>query len=154
LVGLAIRCPASRPHPLARAAGVSRRTGVSPLCAINSQSSCMRRRGVEIRAHSPHVALCAIPRLERAEIIEISSLGWRPRAHPMYHARKRTHIRLSKNMPAQAGALQASCFQDKASPSVPSFPDKRKKGGHFWWPPFLKPDCYSKTVRSPHARYD
>lgn len=25
--------------------------------------------------------------LERTEIIEISSLGWRPRAHPIYHAR-------------------------------------------------------------------
>ena len=28
--------------------------------------------------------------LERAEIIEISSLGWRPRAHPIYHARSFT----------------------------------------------------------------
>src|SRR5207245_1007717 len=33
-------------------------------------------------------ALCAIQKLERAEIIEISSLGWRPRAQPIYHARK------------------------------------------------------------------
>ena len=43
LIGLAIRCPANRPHP--------QRV------------------------------------LERTEIIEISSLGWRPRAHPIYHAR-------------------------------------------------------------------
>jgi hypothetical protein len=25
--------------------------------------------------------------MERTEIIEISSLGWRPKAHPIYHAR-------------------------------------------------------------------
>jgi len=34
-------------------------------------------------------------------------------------------------------------------------PIKRKKGGHFWWPPlFLKPDCYSKTVRSLLAHHN
>ena len=43
LIGLAIRCPANRPHPQKV--------------------------------------------LERTEIIEISSLGWRPRAQPIYHAR-------------------------------------------------------------------
>ena len=56
LVGQAIRCPTSRPHP----------------------------RKI----------------LERTEIIEISSLGWRPRAHPIYHARSFRllvmHIQLSK----------------------------------------------------------
>ena len=30
--------------------------------------------------------------LERTEIIEISSLGWRPRAHPIYHARTISHF--------------------------------------------------------------
>jgi len=30
--------------------------------------------------------------LERTEIIEISSLGWRPRAHPIYHARSSTSL--------------------------------------------------------------
>ena len=30
-------------------------------------------------------------KLERTEIIEISSLGWRPRAHPIYHARIKTY---------------------------------------------------------------
>ena len=32
--------------------------------------------------------------LERTEIIEISSLGWRPRAHPIYHARSSTSVML------------------------------------------------------------
>ena len=41
--------------------------------------------GLAIRcpANGPHPQKS----LERTEIIEISSLGWKPRAHPIYHAR-------------------------------------------------------------------
>ena len=40
-------------------------------------------QAIRCPANGPH----PLKTLERTEIIEISSLGWRPRAHPIYHAR-------------------------------------------------------------------
>ena len=53
------------------------------------------RRGASAENRTPFVGLAVqcptngrhSQTLERTEIIEISSLGWRPRAHPIYHAR-------------------------------------------------------------------
>jgi len=60
------------------------------LCA-STKSSCIGGAGHNQSA--PRLsALCAIQKLERTEIIEISSLGWRPRAHPIYHARSSTFL--------------------------------------------------------------
>src|SRR5439155_11381806 len=130
LIGLAIRCPANRPHPPTRAAGASRRTGVSPLCA-STKSSCIGGAGHNQSA--PRLsALCAIQKLERTEIIEISSLGWRPRAHPIYHARSSTFL--------NSYQLSKTNFEHTSTPSLPvggkldkmpQITDKQKKtGGH------------------------
>jgi len=77
--------------------------------------------------------------LERTEIIEISSLGWRPRAHPIYHARPLHTFRDAYSVVKEPG-LRHTC-----TPSLPTrskldralqITDKNKKGGgHFWWPP-------------------
>src|SRR6266511_2453535 len=63
-------------------------SGALPLELLRHGASAENRTplfGLAIRypTNRPH------PRktLERTEIIEISSLGWRPRAHPIYHAR-------------------------------------------------------------------
>ena len=78
--------------------------------------------------------------LERTEIIEISSLGWRPRAHPIYHAR-------SVNNSVVLFSCQRFTLRDTSTASLPGASefdkmpqntDKTKKaGGHFWWPPAL-----------------
>ena len=97
LIGLAIRCPANRPHPQKV--------------------------------------------LERTEIIEISSLGWRPRAHPIYHARLLTLlpmlIQLSKTCPE--AHLQHIASSGKQVRQVSQVTDKNKKeGGHFGGRPLLE----------------
>ena len=51
-------------------------------------SECGESNSVD-RTGDPMPSQWATPTesLERTEIIEISSLGWKPRAHPIYHAR-------------------------------------------------------------------
>ena len=94
LIGLAIRCPANRPHPQKV--------------------------------------------LERTEIIEISSLGWRPRAQPIYHARSyATSVMLfSCQRPASRYTSTKSLLGQSELDKMPQITDKTKKtGGPFWWPP-------------------
>ena len=94
LIGLAIRCPANRPHPQKV--------------------------------------------LERTEIIEISSLGWRPRAQPIYHARSYiTSVMLfSCQRPASRYTSTESLLGQSELDKMPQITDKTKKaGGPFWWPP-------------------
>ena len=94
LTGLAIRCPANRPHPQKM--------------------------------------------LERTEIIEISSLGWRPRAQPIYHAHSSiTSVMLfSCQRPASRYTSTESLHGVSGLDKMPQITDKTKKaGGPFWWPP-------------------
>jgi hypothetical protein len=76
--------------------------------------------------------------LERTEIIEISSLGWRPRAHPIYHARSSSLLR--SLFGCQRSALRhtstVSLLGRSKLDKMPQNTEKTKKtGGHFWWPP-------------------
>jgi hypothetical protein len=94
LIGLAIRCPANRPHPQKV--------------------------------------------LERTEIIEISSLGWRPRAQPIYHARSYTTsvLLFSCQRPASRYTSNESLLGQSELDKMPQITDKTKKSGRpVWWPP-------------------
>jgi hypothetical protein len=76
--------------------------------------------------------------LERTEIIEISSLGWRPRAHPIYHARSSSLLR--SLFGCQRAVLRhtstVSLLGRSELDKLAQNTDKTKKaGGHFWWPP-------------------
>src|SRR5690348_6975087 len=86
--------------------------------------------------------------LERTEIIEISSLGWRPRAHPIYHARSFNNSvllfscqtlmaegpppRRKMGRPASRHTSTASLPSESELDKMRRFTDKTKKaGGHF-----------------------
>ena len=76
--------------------------------------------------------------LERTEIIEISSLGWRPRTHPIYHGRSFTNsvLLFSCQRPALRHTSTASLPAGSKLDEMLQITDKTKKeGGHFWWPP-------------------
>src|SRR5260370_18498176 len=85
--------------------------------------------------------------LERTEIIEISSLGWRPRAHPIYHARSFTNsvLLFSCQRPASRHTPTASLPSESELDKMRRFTDKTKKAsGHFYVAArFWKPVCYS-----------
>lgn len=69
--------------------------------------------------------------LERTEIIEISSLGWRPRAHPIYHARSLTNsvMLFSCQRPALRHTSTASPPSGSELDKMPQNTDKTKKSG-------------------------
>ena len=80
-----------------------------------------------------------LTRLERTEIIEISSPGWKPGAHPIYHARILHNIRLSKSAGGSwhTSPLPLPGWKQRVK-TTSNVGCKRNKGGHFWWPPLLK----------------
>ena len=72
------------------------------------------------------------------EIIEVSSLGWRPRAQPIYHARSYTTsvLLFSCQRPASRYTSTESLLGQSELDKMPQITDKTKKaGGLFWWPP-------------------
>src|SRR6266436_1675689 len=96
--------------------------------------------------------------MERTEIIEISSPGWRPRAHPIYHARSYSPsvmlIQLSKTS-FEIHFYRAASKPKRVGQNASSYRQNKKSGRPFLVAArFLKPVCYSKTVRSPRARHD
>src|SRR5258708_37183709 len=95
--------------------------------------------------------------LERTEIIEISSLGWRPRAHPIYHARS-FHICVAYSIVNDLLWVHFECVasnRKQVRQNVPNYRQDKKRGQPFLVAAlFLKPVCYSKTVRSPRAHHD
>src|SRR5260221_8381328 len=65
--------------------------------------------------------------LERTEIIEISSRGWRPRAQPIYHARTNPIFNCQRTNQA-VHTLRPSCFQREASPPLLQCREQKQKG--------------------------
>src|SRR5579862_8825724 len=66
--------------------------GALPLELLRRGASAENRtpligQAIRCPTNRPH----PLKHLERTEIIEISSLGWRPRAHPIYHPRSFTY---------------------------------------------------------------
>ena len=84
--------------------------------------------------------------LERTEIIEISSLGWKPRAHPMYHARDSTYS-VVKDLYGPKHTSTRMLFTESKF-DINWLPLNAKRAAIFRGRPFLKPKIYSKMVRS------
>src|ERR1043166_2892536 len=97
--------------------------------AHSAFQSCARSRNWRAQRVS---ALCRDQKMERAEIIEISSLGWRPRAQPIYHARKNLYSVVKDHSPRlPAGTLRASCSNTEQVRQSLSFPINAKRAAIF-----------------------
>jgi hypothetical protein len=162
-VGIELTCPVYKtgasPRMLTRRTHLEPVPGMRLLChwATPAGASAENRTpltGLAIRCptNRPH------PRktLERTEIIEVSSLGWRPRAHPIYHARLLTLMLIQLSKTCHEAHLQHIASSRKQVRQVPQVTDKNKKRGRPFLVAalFLKSECYSKTVRSPRRRHD
>jgi len=92
-----------------------------------------------MRAQGVWRPLCA-----PGEIIEISSVGWRPRAHPTYHARSFTNSVMLFNCqrPALRHTYTASLPSGNELDKMPQLTDKTKKSGR----PFLVAARFLKPV--------
>jgi hypothetical protein len=78
------------------------------------------------------------------EIIEVSSLGWRPRAQPIYHARSYTTsvLLFSCQRPASRYTSTESLLGQSELDKMPQITDKTKKSGR----PFLVAARFLKPV--------